>query len=168
MERSAKIVVVGVVLIICLLVVTTENAFSEEYSALKGLKSIEAVFDFEQGDPQGALRRLNVIDQTFKDKNTRAISKKPDFVVVFIGPAVKLVSRNMGGFTAENQKMLEEFTNAISRMAKDGIRFEICLIAAKGFGVEPSMILPEITQVGNGWISLIGYQARGFSLVPVL
>lgn len=104
----------------------------------------------------------------FKDKNIQAITKKPDFVVVFIGPSVKLVSKNRGGFTAENQKILDEYANTISKMAKDGIKFEICLIAAKGFGVEPSTILPEIKQVGNGWISLIGYQAGGFSLVPIL
>ena len=53
-------------------------------------------------------------------------------------------------------------------MAKDGIQFEICLIAVKVFGVEPSSILPEIKQVGNGWISLIGYEARGYALVPVI
>jgi hypothetical protein len=37
----------------------------------------------------------------------------------------------------------------------------------KVFGVEPTSILAEIEQVGNGWISEIGYQARGYSLVPV-
>jgi len=168
MKRSATITVMGIVFTVCLLIITAGNTFSEEYSTLKGLKSVEAVFDFEQGDPQGALRRLNVINMTFKDKNIQEITKKPDFVVVFIGPSVKLVSKNRGGFTAENQKILDEYANTISKMAKDGIKFEICLIAAKGFGVEPSTILPEIKQVGNGWISLIGYQAGGFSLVPVL
>jgi len=168
MKRSATITVMGIVFTVCLLIITAGNTFSEEYSTLKGLKSVEAVFDFEQGDPQGALRRLNVINMTFKDKNIQAITKKLDFVVVFIGPSVKLVSKNRGGFTAENQKILDEYANTISKMAKDGIKFEICLIAAKGFGVEPSTILPEIKQVGNGWISLIGYQAGGFSLVPIL
>ena len=52
-------------------------------------------------------------------------------------------------------------------MTKDGITLEACLVAAKGFGVEPSSILPEIKQVGNGWISLIGYEAKGYSMVPV-
>jgi intracellular sulfur oxidation DsrE/DsrF family protein len=53
-------------------------------------------------------------------------------------------------------------------MAKDGVKFEICLIAVKYAGIEPSSILPEIKQVGNGWISVIGYQARGYSLVPII
>jgi intracellular sulfur oxidation DsrE/DsrF family protein len=52
-------------------------------------------------------------------------------------------------------------------MSKEGIRFEICMVAVKVFGVEASSILPEIKQVHNGWISLIGYQAKGYSLVPV-
>ena len=51
-------------------------------------------------------------------------------------------------------------------MVKSGIRLEICLVAAQVFGVDPGSVLPEIKQVGNGWISLIGYQARGYSLVP--
>jgi hypothetical protein len=35
------------------------------------------------------------------------------------------------------------------------------------FKVDPATILPEIKHEENGVISLIGYQAKGFSLVPV-
>jgi intracellular sulfur oxidation DsrE/DsrF family protein len=52
-------------------------------------------------------------------------------------------------------------------MSKNGIKLEICLIAAKVFNVDPASVLPEIKRVGNGWISMIGYQAQGYSLVPV-
>ena len=167
MKRSANILIMSIFLTICLLMVTAGNTFSEEYSALKGLKSVKAVFDFELGNPQIALLHLQVIDQTFKDKSIRAVSKKPEFVVIFIGPSVKLVSRDKTGFTAEEQKTLDEFVKTVSGMAKDGIKFEICLVAAKIFGIEPASILPEIKQVGNGWISLIGYEAKGYGIVPV-
>jgi len=168
MQRSAKIIVLGIFLTVCLLTVTVGNAISEEYSTLKGLKSIKAVFDFELGNPQSALLHLQVIHQTFKDKNMWIGKKKPSIVVVFIGPSVKLASKNRGGFSAEDQKILDEYAATISAMKKDGIQFEICLIAVKVFGVEPSSILPEIKQVGNGWISLIGYEAKGYALVPVI
>jgi intracellular sulfur oxidation DsrE/DsrF family protein len=144
-----------------------ENVFSEEYSSLKGKKSVKAVFDFERGNPQGAVRALKAIHQTFMDKNIQAITKNPDFVVVFVGPSVKLTSKNKGGFTAEDQKILDEFASTISEMSQIGIKFEICLFAVKAFGVEPSSILPEIKQVGIGLISLIGLQAGGYSLVPI-
>jgi intracellular sulfur oxidation DsrE/DsrF family protein len=166
MKRSAKITIMSI-LLVCLLVVSAGNAFSEEYSPLKGLKSIKAVFNFELGNPQSALIHLKLIHQTYKDENIRKVTKKPDFVVIFIGPAVKLVSKSRSGFTAEDQKILDEFASTVSAMAKDGIKLEICLFAVKVFGMESSTILPEIKQVGNGWISLIGYEAKGYSLVPI-
>ena len=166
MKKSANIVIMSI-LTVCLLIVTAGNVFSQEYRTMKGMKYVKAVFDFETGNPQGAVRRLQVIHQAFNDKNIRAITKKPEFVVVFIGPAVKLTSKNRGGVIADDQKILDEFASTISEMSKAGIKFEICLIAVKAFGVEPSSILPEIKQVGNGWISLIGYQDRSYSLVPV-
>lgn len=167
MKRSAKSSILSVFLTIFLLTVTAGNIFGEEYSALRGVKSVKAVFDFELGNPQSALVHLQVIHQTFKDKNLWVGKKKPDIVVVFIGPSVKLVSQNRVGFSADDQKILGEYAGTISAMAKDGVKFEICLIAVRFAGVEPSSILPEINQVGNGWISLIGYQARGYSLVPL-
>jgi intracellular sulfur oxidation DsrE/DsrF family protein len=86
---------------------------------------------------------------------------------VFIGPSVKLISKNREGLSPEDQNALDEIADKISAMSKDGIKFEICLVAAKAFNVDPSSVLPEIKRVGNGFISLIGYQAQGFSLVPV-
>lgn len=167
MKRSTKLSLMSLFLTVCLLIVTASNSLSEEYTALKGLRSVKAVFDFELGTPQSALMHLQVIRQTFKDKNIWVSKKKPEVVVVFIGPSVRLVSRNRSGFSADDQKILDEYASTLSAMTKEGIRFEICLIAAKAFGVEPSSILPEIKHVGNGWIALIGYQAEGYSLVPV-
>ena len=166
MNKSARITIMSI-LFVCLIVATAGNAFSEEYGILKGLKSVKAVFNFEMGNPQSALINLKLIHQTYKDESIRKVSKHPDFVVIFLGPAVKLVSKNKGAFTAEDQKILDEFASTVSAMAKDGIKLEICMFAVKVFGVESSSILPEIRQVGNGWISLIGYEAKGYSLVPI-
>jgi intracellular sulfur oxidation DsrE/DsrF family protein len=168
MKRSAKIAVISIVVTVFLLTGTAGSIFSEEYGALKGLKSVKAVFGFEMGNPQNALIHLQVLHQTFKDKNIWIGKKKPEIVVVFYGPSVKLASKNRSGFAAGDQKILDEYASTISAMAKDGVKFEICLIAVKYAGIEPSSILPEIKQVGNGWISVIGYQARGYSLVPII
>ncbi len=132
------------------------------------MKSFKAVFDFEIGNPRDALGVLQVIHQTFKDKDIQAITKKPDFVVIFIGSSVKLTSKNKGGFTAADKKILDKFASAIAEMSKEGIKFEVCLIAVKAFEVKPSLILPEIKQINNGWISLIENQAKGYSFVPIL
>ncbi len=166
MKRTIHIIVVSI-LVVCLFAFVSGKAFGEEYAALKGVKSVKAVFGFEMGNPQNALVHLQVIHQTFKDKSIWIGKKKPEIVVVFYGPSVKLASKNRSGFAAGDQTILAEYASTISAMAKDGIKFEICLIAVKLLGVEPSSILPEIKQVGNGWISVIGYEARGYSFVPV-
>lgn len=167
MKRPAGIAIGSWVLALCMLVSTAGTVYGEEYAALKGLKSVKAVFSFEIGSPQSALAHLQVIQQTFQDKNFRMGSKKPELVVVFYGPSVKLASRNREGFAAADQKTLDEYARTVSAMAGDGVKFEICRIAMKFAGVEPASLQPEIKPVGNGWISVIGYQARGYSLIPV-
>ena len=167
MKRGMKKTVIYLFLSIFLLCATVANVSGEEYEALQGLKSIKVVFDVRTGNPQSTLSLLKLIQDTFKDKNIRTDMEKPAFEVVFLGPAVKLVSKSKESFSADEKKILDEIAQTITAMSKDGIRFEICLVAAKIFGVEASSILPEIKQVHNGWISLIGYQAKGYSLVPV-
>lgn len=139
-------------------------ASAQGYEALKGVRSAKAVFDVRIGNPQSAALHLKLIHQTYKDLT--AAKKKPVFRIVFIGPSVKLISNNREGFTPEDNKALDGIADAVSAMSKDGIQLEICLVAAKVFKVDPVSVLPAIRHVENGWVSLIGYQARGYSLVP--
>jgi intracellular sulfur oxidation DsrE/DsrF family protein len=140
-------------------------ASAEEYDAMKGVHSVNVMFDMRDGNLQSAVIHLNLIHDTYKE--LVAQKKNPVFVVVFMGSSVKLISTDQRGFKAEEQKSLKKIADIISGMSKAGIRVEVCLFAAKVFGVEPASILPEIQRVGNGWISEIGYQTRGYSLVPV-
>jgi len=140
-------------------------ALAEEYDAMKGVHSVSVMFDMRDGNLQSAVIHLNLIHDTYKE--LVAQKKNPVFVVVFMGSSVKLISTDQRGFKAEEQKSLKQIADIISGMSKAGIRVEVCLFAAKVFGVEPASILPEIQRVGNGWISEIGYQTRGYSLVPV-
>ena len=166
MKNNSKTMMKCLLISVCLLFITAATTYAAEYKALSGLKSVKAVFDFRIGNPKSALGHLDLIHQTFKDQGIRAVTQKPEFVIVFIGPSVKLISSNREGLSPEDQKALDEIADKVSKMSKDGIKMEICLFAAKSLGVAPATILPEITHVGNGWISLIGYQAGGYSIVP--
>jgi intracellular sulfur oxidation DsrE/DsrF family protein len=137
----------------------------EEYKSMKDIKSAKAVFDVRISNPKSAALNLKIIHQTYKE--LVAMKKNPVSVLVFIGPSVKLISKNREGFPSEDQKSLDEIANTISAMSKDGINLEICLVAVKVFNVDPASVLPEVKRVGNGWISMIGYESRGYSLVPV-
>jgi hypothetical protein len=41
----------------------------------------------------------------------------------------------------------------------------VCRYALKVLGIDPAAILPEVDQVGNGFISVVGYHAQGYSAV---
>jgi intracellular sulfur oxidation DsrE/DsrF family protein len=166
MKKGSKAMIKCLLISVCLLCITAGAAYSEEYQALTGLTSVKAVFDFRAGDPKGAAMQIDMIHKIFHDKSLKAVTEKPEFMIVFIGPSVKLITKTREGLSPEDQKTLADMAGVISKMVKDGVKMEVCLAAAKAFGVDPSSILPEITAVENGWISLIGYQAKGYSLVP--
>jgi intracellular sulfur oxidation DsrE/DsrF family protein len=160
-----KIITLFNLFIVISLLCVVSTVSGEEYKSMKDIKSVKVVFDERESSPKIAALHLTGIHQTYKE--LAAMKKNPVFVVVFIGPSVKLISKNREGFSPEDLKSLDEIANTISAMAKDGINLEMCLVAAKFFNVDPASVLPEIKGVGNGWIPIIGYQAKGYSLVPV-
>jgi intracellular sulfur oxidation DsrE/DsrF family protein len=166
MERKTRILV-SIVVASVFMLAAVSSASAATYESLAGMKSVKAIFDVRAANAKSAAVQLKLIHDTYKDQGIRAVSKKPLFVVAFMGPSVKLLSKDKQGFSAEDQKLMDEIAQTVQAMAKDGIKLEVCDFAAKVFGVDPASILPEIKHVPNGWISLIGYQARGYSLVPV-
>lgn len=142
-----------------LMLVAAPNAFAQgsEYAAMEGVTSVQTVFDFRVGDPDVALGHLNLIHSMLDDPSMTRAGRRPEIVVVFVGPSVNLVSTDGNGSA--------EIADKISTMAADGVRFEICMTAAHAHDVSAASILPEIIQVGNGWISLIGYQHQGYSMI---
>jgi len=166
MRRVSKVVFAGLILSACMVVGFVSHGFGQEYEALKGVKSVKAFFDVRTADPKGTAMVLNLVHQTFKDGGLTGVSAKPAFVVGFMGSSVTVISKTRKAESPEEARFLDEIAVTVSEMSADGIELEVCVFALKVLGVDPSSILPEIKQVGNGWISLIGYQARGYSLAP--
>jgi intracellular sulfur oxidation DsrE/DsrF family protein len=164
MKKNA-ILLIGLLLSAILLAVNTASA--AEYDFLQGLKSFKAVVDVRSGKPKSLAVALGLIHKMYLDEAVKSVTDNPEFVIVFIGPAVKLVSTSTEGMSPEDKEMMAKIAQTVTAMAKDGIKLEICLFAVDLLGVDRSSILPEIKHVGNGWISLIGYQHLGYALVPV-
>jgi intracellular sulfur oxidation DsrE/DsrF family protein len=140
-------------------------ALADDYDAMKGVDSTNVFFDMRDGIPNIASSHLALILETYEQLSD--MKKKPVFVVVFMGGAAKLISSNRSGFSSEDQKYLDEIADTITKMSQAGIHLEVCLAAVKYFNIAPASIQSEIKHVPNGWISEIGYQARGYQLVPV-
>jgi intracellular sulfur oxidation DsrE/DsrF family protein len=166
MIRKTRTIMIVLLSSICFSLTAVASGFCQEYESLKGLKSVKTVFDVRMSNPKSAELHLKLVHDTYKDSHIMAVTKRPAFVVIFMGPSVKLISKKRDGFSDEEQKQLDEIAETVSKMSKDGIKIEICLFASKLFGVDPASVLPGIKHVPNGWVSLIGYEAKGYSLVP--
>ncbi|GAB4338277.1 MAG: hypothetical protein Kow0089_10070 [Desulfobulbaceae bacterium] len=133
----------------------------------EGRRAVSAVFDLRQKDIARAAIQIDLIHQSFYAETVREGKNPPRFVIVFGGAGVRLVSNTRTGYTDQETTLLDLISARLETMAREGIRLEACLFAADTLDIDPATLLSFVHPVENGWLSLIGYQARGYSLVPV-
>jgi intracellular sulfur oxidation DsrE/DsrF family protein len=142
-------------------------AISGEYAALEGVKGVKTVFDVTQGAPKTANIVFWAVKNVYEDENVRALPEPPQVAVVFHGTAVKMISTDRKGFQDSDNEALDEFAGMIRQMKKDGASIEVFGYALKVMGVDPATVLPEVDIVGNGFISIAGYQAQVYSAIKI-
>ena len=142
-------------------------AVSGEYNALKGVSGVNTVFDVSQGSPKVANIVFWAVRDLYQNESVRGLPNPPNTVVVFHGPSVKLIASDIKGFKPEEAAEVDKFAETIRQMKKDGVTFEICDYAAEVMGVDPATIMPEVDHVANGFVSVAGYQAQGYSVVRI-
>jgi uncharacterized protein len=150
-----------------MITLTAPTTASGEYDALDGVKRIKAVFDVSLESPQAANVVFGAVKNVYEDQNVRSLPEQPQVAVVFHGPAVKLISTNHEGFDDADKAALSEFANMVRQMKNDGVKLEVCSYALEVLGVDPATVLPEVEKVGNGFISVVGYQSQGYSVVTI-
>lgn len=133
--------------------------------ALKGLKTAKVVCDVNVGEPSLLLLRLELIDETYTQLIDDGL--QATFVVAFRGPATRYVTRGSKYVPSEQLTIKKKIQGWIAQFHKNGFSLEQCAIAARGQKVSFSDILPQITVVQNGYISIIAYQNRGYALLPM-
>lgn len=137
----------------------------KDADALHGLRAAKGVFMLDVKDPGRMAHVLNVVEQTSQGMTKQGV--KPELVVVVIGPSVAFLTKDRRGISYMDERAVTELQGALRKLKELGVRIEACGIAMKGMDVRPDDLIPEVTAVGNGYISVIGYQAQGYQLVPV-
>ncbi|MDF1555060.1 MAG: DsrE family protein [Deferrisomatales bacterium] len=136
-------------------------------TALKGVQGFDAVYEVTQGNPKVANVVFWAVKDSYAGPEVKSLSKAPNIVVVFHGPAVKLISSDKALFNGAEWAEVETFQETLRQMKKDGVRMEVCLYAAKVMGVDASTIIPEVDHVDNGFVSVVGYQMQGYAVVRI-
>jgi intracellular sulfur oxidation DsrE/DsrF family protein len=152
---------------LALLVLAAMPAAAEDYVALTGVKGLDSVFDVTVGPPEMAAITFPAILDVHRSQDVRSLPAPPRTVIVFHGKAVKLISTNRKGMGKEDAEAFDKVADLIRQFKKAGIKLEVCMYAVKVLGVDPATLMPEIDRVGNGFISVLGYQAQGYSVVTV-
>ncbi len=133
-------------------------------AALSGLQQSKGIFLLSTGDPQMAAFYLEGVKSSHQSMAKQKV--KPETIVVIIGPAVRLLTTEPAAELAESKEAIEAIATSIRELNELGIRMEVCAIATDYFKVPNDKLLPQLDLVADGWISLIGYQNKGYGFVP--
>lgn len=137
----------------------------DDSDALAGVQATKTLFDVSVGDAQKLVFYLNVFKKTYDDLVRQG--QHPDMIIAFRGPSVRLINNETWSFSEEDQEQLKKAAQLLKELKSLGVRLEACSVATELFKVDNSTILPEIHVVGNTFISLTGYQSKGYALIPV-
>ena len=140
-------------------------AIPDNSRSLAGLKAVGVIFDVNTGNPQNLLLRLKLIEETVLSVAADGVS--PDVVVAFRGGASLFVTRGDKYLPKEDLDHKVAIQAQIKRLKGLGYRLEQCAVAARLLKIDPQDIIDEVPLVGNGYISMIGYQNRGYAFIPM-
>ena len=147
-------------------VIQAEQLVINDQVALGDLKVGKGVFLVDIGEAKKLNFYLDVIQGTYKGMKEQGV--EPEFILVFIGPSVKYLSTSPSPETEQEASgVLMEIESNVEAIASLGVRQEVYAVATRVFGIDNKTLLPGLTPVGDGFISLIGYQSQGYHLVPV-
>jgi intracellular sulfur oxidation DsrE/DsrF family protein len=138
---------------------------ADDKATLSGLKEVKVAFDIKEGNPKFLLNRLDIIDETRLSLIQQGV--EPHFVLAFRGPATKLLQTDTEMIKSEDRELAAKVAAKIKQMSTaagvDG--FEQCAVAAREQGTKIEKVLPQVHVVGNGFISLMAYQTKGYAYI---
>lgn len=160
------------ILVLCMMLFTplftaqAATAPINDAAALQGVKEGKGIFLIDFSDPKKTAFYLEIIKGTHAGLTRQGVN--PNFVIVYIGPTVRFLSVAPDGeLELEHGDTLKAIAERVKELSQLGIRQEICAIATKVFKVPNETVLPGLTLVGDGFISLIGWQTQGYKLIPL-
>src|SRR5215470_9025875 len=130
-----------------------------------GLKDARVAFYITAGDAGRLLNILNTIDETRESFIKQGIT--PHFVLAFRGPATLLTQTDLSRLKPEEREAASNVAAKLKylRGAAGIERLDQCSIAMRGQKVDKAQVNPDVTIVDNGWITLVGYQTKGYAYI---
>jgi intracellular sulfur oxidation DsrE/DsrF family protein len=134
--------------------------------ALNNVEHVKAIYDVRKSHPTPLLGYLKAIETNVTNLKKEGVSF--DLQMIFISKAVTFITTEPEETLAmEHGETLEQIAQQIARLQSLGIQMEACGGATAYFNVDNDTLLPGIEPVRSGFISLMGWQAKGYGLITV-
>lgn len=134
--------------------------------ALQGVEVGRIIWDVTQGDPALLSGRLAVVRQTYEDLKRQQV--RPDMVFAFRGGAVLSLNRDLDRLPFAQRNDVEAVQQQLAALLElPGVRMEACQIAMRRVEMTADDLIPGVHQVGNTFLSLMGFAQRGYVTIPL-
>jgi intracellular sulfur oxidation DsrE/DsrF family protein len=167
LQRTLFMSLLAVAVVAAAHVGQSKVANADYKQALNGVSQVKAVFDVSQASANTSNLIFWAVRNVYQDSDVKGLAKPPKAAVVFHGPAVRLLSTDKKHYKRQNQSEVAKFHTLLRQMKADGVKLEVCKYALKVLKVDPKSVIPEIDRVGNGFVSIVGYQAQGYHVVRI-
>lgn len=137
----------------------------DDSDALRGVETGKVVFDMNTTDANKTALYLMVIRETVNDLLRQGV--KPDVILAFRGPSVKMISKDREQVDPADFENLDKIATQLAELQNQGVRMESCSVATRMLKVDNDQLLDGIKPVGNTFVSLAGYQAQGYAIIPI-
>ena len=125
----------------------------------------KVAFDVTSGNPMVVMKTLETIELTRKQLIASGVT--PHIVVGFRGEASYYTQTNLSMVKEADRSDALKIAAAIRGLKRaSGVEaIEQCNIPLEPRKLKTADIMPEVKLVPNGWISLVGYQQRGYAYI---
>lgn len=137
----------------------------ENNPGLKGLDKIQIYFDVSVKDDNLLVHRMELIDRTIRQMAEAGVEVAA--IIGIRGGASRFITADDHYVLAEELANKKKIQDWVINFSDRGIAIEQCAIAAEINQIDLQDFLPEVKVVGNGYISLAGYQTHGYALIPM-
>ena len=145
--------------------ISAQAQHADDKAALQGLNEVKVIFDLTEGDGKTLNTYLNVVEEARQSLIKQGV--KPQIVLAFRGPATRLVQTDQSQIKPEDREYATKIAATIKALSSaEGVAaIEQCGVAVRMVGTKPENVVPGVKVVGNSWISLAGYQAKGYGYI---
>ncbi len=133
--------------------------------SLKGIDKVQIYFDVNVKDDNLLAFRMEMIDRTIRDMVDAGV--EVGAVIGFRGGASRFITEDEHYVLREEVANKKKIQDWIVYFSDRGIVVEQCAIAAEINHLDTADFLPDVTVVGNGYVSMAAYQSRGYAVIPM-